>query len=120
MYADGLAAVTAILEIARPDDIKPVTQRLFDAQAQVRLVGTPQAGRAYDEHLDAVLTYLERVQAEVDGGVRRMFRSVDRRTADAFPPELREEISRTHKAFLDVARRDLGNRRWKAAGKHHE
>ncbi|HKO19808.1 MAG TPA: hypothetical protein VJU82_13065 [Acidobacteriaceae bacterium] len=102
-YAEGLRAVVAIGRIPDQDShlhIHDVRMRMFEAQVQIRLVGSPQARDKFDDLAEEVFEDLDRWEARA--------LSQEESTLSGEDNQVGPDSHGLYRQFLEAAWRDLG------------
>lgn len=106
-YAAGLRAITNVAAVNDPDELRSAGQAVFEAQAQIWLLGTRETAETYDSYAQFVRKYLD-----ATAQVAKQFSFVPPalRVGVMFPPSERKVMAQFHRDFINQARSDLHHR----------
>jgi hypothetical protein len=89
VYATGLRYITELPRAKSSGQLKVVSQAVFEAQAQIRLVGSLQVAAAYNELSEFTRRLVDDVVAEV---AKFRFAGAQKRVDRLFPEEERRQL----------------------------
>lgn len=105
-YAEGIRAMSDFLRVRDPNGYVKLKERLFEVQNHIRLVGIRQTSVKFDRFVSLMSALIDAAIEEVSKF--RPLAKPERRAEDAFPSEVRKEMTAAYEEFLLAARRDIG------------